>query len=458
MSAGSVAAPALRPGALHSSISQWQASNPAIWRAVGGLRAERRLDPAAHLAERLAAQHHLVAVLEERARASRRAARSAPRRSSSARSGCRAPRARGRRSCPWRAGRRCAGSRRSPSGARSAGRSTSTGGACCVRAITAPFSSTSSAMSYAHGSSAQVRAAAPAPAARRGTRRSASSSSGTTQRLTEVANDLPRKGPSGWYSQAWMSRADQSFTSTMPNTWSSARSIGTGSPIVLGMPITKPASSSMSSRRGRAELRPGRAARTDGARACRSAQPCPRARGSRPAGGASWAAAARRRAGTSGRGSWRGGARSRSRRSRPPRRACRARRAATSRPSPHALSAPARQNPGPRAMKAFSDGASKTASRPRRSSTRSSTRAHTPPPAQNAERERQSSSSPSARRSSTGSRQLAAAEAREQRAVGALVGVEPSSGSSTSASASRTCLQSRASAAGRARARPRREG
>ena len=45
-----------------------------------------------------------------------------------------------------------------------------------------------------------------------------------------------------------MSRADQSFTSTMPNTWSSARSIGTGSPIVLGVPITKPASSSMSRR------------------------------------------------------------------------------------------------------------------------------------------------------------------------------------------------------------------
>ena len=51
---------------------------------------------------------------------------------------------------------------------------------------------------------------------------------------------MPRNGPSGWYSQAWMSRADQSFTSTMPNTWSSARSTGTGSPIVLGVPITKP--------------------------------------------------------------------------------------------------------------------------------------------------------------------------------------------------------------------------
>ena len=31
---------------------------------------------------------------------------------------------------------------------------------------------------------------------------------------------MPRNGPSGWYSQAWMSRADQSLTSTTPKTWS----------------------------------------------------------------------------------------------------------------------------------------------------------------------------------------------------------------------------------------------
>ncbi len=31
---------------------------------------------------------------------------------------------------------------------------------------------------------------------------------------------MPRKGPSGWYSQAWMSRADQSLTSTTPKTCS----------------------------------------------------------------------------------------------------------------------------------------------------------------------------------------------------------------------------------------------
>jgi hypothetical protein len=34
----------------------------------------------------------------------------------------------------------------------------------------------------------------------------------TIQGLTVVAKDLPRKGPSGWYSHAWMSRADQSLS------------------------------------------------------------------------------------------------------------------------------------------------------------------------------------------------------------------------------------------------------
>ena len=80
-------------------------------------------------------------------------ARSAPVRSSSARSDCRAPRARGRRSCRWPAGRRCAGWLRS----------TVRCASCCAidqyrwrvfeRATTVPFSSTSSGMSYAQGSS-----------------------------------------------------------------------------------------------------------------------------------------------------------------------------------------------------------------------------------------------------------------------------------------------------------------
>ena len=34
---------------------------------------------------------------------------------------------------------------------------------------------------------------------------------------TDVANDFPRNGPSGWYSHFWMSRADQSFSKQNPN-------------------------------------------------------------------------------------------------------------------------------------------------------------------------------------------------------------------------------------------------
>ena len=68
----------------------------------------RRLDTSAHLAQRLAAQDHLVAVLEEAA-GEPSGARSAPRRSKTARSGCRASLARGPRSCRWPAGRRSHG-------------------------------------------------------------------------------------------------------------------------------------------------------------------------------------------------------------------------------------------------------------------------------------------------------------------------------------------------------------
>ena len=70
-----------------------------------------------------------------------------------------------------------------------------------------------------------------------------------TQAAIEVANDFPRNGPSGWYSQAWMSRALQSLTSSTPKTWSRKADAGTGSPWRLPAPTTKPSSSSMSSRR-----------------------------------------------------------------------------------------------------------------------------------------------------------------------------------------------------------------
>src|SRR2546423_196642 len=63
----------------------------------------------------------------------------------------------------------------------------------------------------------------------------------------DVANDLPRNGPSGTYSKLWMSRALQSLTSTTPNTCCSASSTAMG-PRALG-PHTKPTSHSRSSAR-----------------------------------------------------------------------------------------------------------------------------------------------------------------------------------------------------------------
>ncbi|GHG38276.1 hypothetical protein GCM10018980_10840 [Streptomyces capoamus] len=65
---------------------------------------------------------------------------------------------------------------------------------------------------------------------------------------TEVAKDLPRNGPSGTYSQAWMSRADQSFSRHSPKTCSRKSPSATGRPIREGTPTTKPTSASMSSR------------------------------------------------------------------------------------------------------------------------------------------------------------------------------------------------------------------
>src|SRR3954447_1104421 len=117
------------------------------------------------------------------------------------------------------------------------------------RETVSPFSSTSRAMS-----SPQSRP--PARCGRGGgscggasTRASSSSASGVTHAEIEVWNDLPRLGPSGTYSHAWMSRALQSLTSATPKTWSAKASTGTGSPSSVGTPTTKPSSSSKSSRR-----------------------------------------------------------------------------------------------------------------------------------------------------------------------------------------------------------------
>ena len=62
-----------------------------------------------------------------------------------------------------------------------------------------------------------------------------------------MAKLLPSSGPSGTYSQAWRSRADQSFTITTPKTCSAKPSVGTGTPRSDPTPTTNPSSASKSS-------------------------------------------------------------------------------------------------------------------------------------------------------------------------------------------------------------------
>ena len=234
--------------------------SPPPWRS--------RLDPAAHLAQR----RRRAARPRRRPRgtcaSSRRAARSAPRRSRSARSGCRARRAPGPRSCRCRAGRR------------SQGRAVH--GQVCdlLRDRPVQVAGVRARDHRAVQLDLERDVERPGLLAQVGSGGGSCGSRGhaRARELRErhhpgeidVANDLPRNGPSGWYSQAWMSRADQSFSSTTPNMWSSARSIGTGSPIGLGTPTTKPTSSSMSSRRLGPKLRRRAAARSAAGPACRS--------------------------------------------------------------------------------------------------------------------------------------------------------------------------------------------
>ncbi|MNE21661.1 hypothetical protein D3C80_1148310 [compost metagenome] len=55
---------------------------------------------------------------------------------------------------------------------------------------------------------------------------------------------LDRNGPSGWYSQAWISRADQSLSRQKPAMCSAASATGIESPMSLPWPIQMPSSSS----------------------------------------------------------------------------------------------------------------------------------------------------------------------------------------------------------------------
>ena len=70
-----------------------------------------------------------------------------------------------------------------------------------------------------------------------GARKGSSAAIGVTQGEIEVAKFFARKGPRGWYSQDWMSRADQSLSRLTPKRWWSASEIGTGVPRWLGWPM-----------------------------------------------------------------------------------------------------------------------------------------------------------------------------------------------------------------------------
>ena len=151
----------------------------------------------------------------------------------------------------------------------------------------------SSPLSSRYGSSGSVAGRRPRPG------RLASAASGTTQGETEVAKDLPRNGPSGTYSHAWMSRADQSLTRH-----DAEDVLGEGverrpaGPSPVGDPTTKPTSASMSSRCGRPERRCRRSVAVrwprgphDGGAGRRPR--CRPGRGSRSAGASSSGSAAR---------------------------------------------------------------------------------------------------------------------------------------------------------------------
>ena len=75
-------------------------------------------------------------------------------------------------------------------------------------------------------------------------RKGARASRVTTQGETLVAKLFDRNGPRGCASQAWRSRADQSFTRQSPAMRSSASSIGMGRPGRLPAPTQAPTSTS----------------------------------------------------------------------------------------------------------------------------------------------------------------------------------------------------------------------
>src|SRR5690606_38258293 len=106
------------------------------------------------------------------------------------------------------------------------------------RLTTWPFQATVSSMSSPHGALSRRYGSGTGSWGGVLTRAASSASRGTTHGEIEVAKLLPRNGPSGTYSQDWMSRADQSLTSTTPKTRSANSSQGTGSPRAEPVPMT----------------------------------------------------------------------------------------------------------------------------------------------------------------------------------------------------------------------------
>ena len=171
----------------------------------------------------------------------------------------------------------------------------------------ARLSHASNPMSSPHGWSTRRWGAGSGSCGGDGTLAASIAAIGRTHADTDVANDLPRNGPSGRYSNDWMSRALQSLTATTPNRCSRAEAVRTSVPGSLGLPRERSAH--------RLRWRSSRSAA-----GCRCPRPrrFPICRDSRPGCGASSRGAARCRDGRSDRGSRRAGVNCRNRRSHRP--------------------------------------------------------------------------------------------------------------------------------------------
>src|SRR5690242_7198536 len=103
-------------------------------------------------------------------------------------------------------------------------------------------------MSYTDFSSFSLRYGNTSPSFSRPlTLNGSNASARTTHVLIVVPKFFALNGPRGTYSQAWMSRADQSFIKTTPKRLSAALSIDIGVPCSLDPHTNAPNSSSISS-------------------------------------------------------------------------------------------------------------------------------------------------------------------------------------------------------------------